>query len=141
MDRDKKKLMEKLKVVKDSGERDRIIWALSGLEKDATDDKPAPVEQRKTDLRPPSDQKQNLPKLPAGIRQLFSYIAPALFLFFGLMNLLQALMHILPSGKVEAAIPQLIIGAIFFLFGIAGFIKARKQATVEEPETKADEHS
>ncbi|MCX5853788.1 MAG: hypothetical protein NTZ24_04240 [Deltaproteobacteria bacterium] len=137
----KKKLMEKLKVVKDSRERDRIIWALSGLDKDATGEKPAPVEQRNTVSSPTPDQKQNLPKLPAGIRKLFSYVVPAFFLFFGLMNLLQALMHILPSGKVEAAIPQLIMGAIFFLFGIAGFIKARKQASGEDPETKADEPS
>lgn len=141
MDMDKKKLMEKLKVVKDPMERDRISWALSGLEKDATGDKQAPVEPRKPDLSPTSEQKQNLPKLPTGVRQLFSYVVPALFLFFGLMNLLQALMHILPSGKVEAAIPQLITGAIFFLFGIAGFIKARKQATGKDPETKVDEHS
>jgi len=139
MDRDKKKLLEKLRVVKDSRERDRIIWALSGLEKDATGDKPAPLEPRKTVSSSTPEQNQNLPKLPAGIRQLFSFIVPAFFMFFGLMNLLRALMHILPTGKVEAAIPQLIMGAIFFLFGISGFIKARKQATRKDTET--DEHS
>jgi hypothetical protein len=141
MDIDKKKLTDKLKVVKDSRERDRIIWALSGLEKDATGDKQTPVEPQKTILSPTPEQKQNLPKLPTGIRQLVTYVVPALFMFFGLMNLLQALMQILPSGKFETAIPQLITGTIFFMFGIAGFIKARKQATGEDPETKAGEQS
>lgn len=138
---DKNKLLEKLKVVKDPMERDRIIWALAGLEKDSTGAAPIQVESRKTILSPTPEQKQTPSVLPTGIRQLFVYFVPGLFLFFGLTNLLQAVMHILPSGNIEAAIPQLIMGTIFLIFGIVGFIRARKQAAGVDQKTKADERS
>jgi hypothetical protein len=141
MDEDKNKLIEKLKVIKDPIERNRIIWAIAGLEKDVADERPKPAGPRKTVLSPPPDQKQNLPALPAGVRKWFAYFVPGLFVFFGLMNLLQALMHILPSGKVEAAVPQLIMGAIFLMFGIASFIKARKKAAGSDQDTNAEGHS
>ena len=141
MEIDKKKLIEKLKVIKDPRERDRIVWILAGHEKDATGDTGRPMESQKTAPGPSSEQKQNLPALPAGVRQIFAYLVPGFFLFFGMMNLLQALMQILPSGKVEVAIPQLIMGVILLLFGIASLIKVRKKSTWTDQNIKTEEPS
>lgn len=141
MDIDRKKLIEKLKSVKNPQERDRIIWLLAGHEKDATGDMEKPVESQRTAPGPPLEQKQNLPELPAGARKIFAYLVPGFFLFFGIMNLLQALMQILPSGKVEAAMPQLIMGVILLLFGITTLIKVRKKSTWTDQNIKPEESS
>jgi hypothetical protein len=141
MDIDRKKLIEKLKVIRDPQERDRIVWLLAGHEKDATGDTGKPVASQKNDPRPPSEQKQNLPSMPAGVRQIFAYLVPGFFLFFGILNLLQALMQILPSGKVEEAIPQLIMGGILLLFGITSLIKVRKKSTWTDQNIETEEPS
>jgi hypothetical protein len=139
MNSDRKKLIEKLKTVKDPRERDRLMWALAGFEKDHKEDMPIVEVPGKTASSPPQETKPELPKLPAGLRQLFAYFVPGLFLLFGITNLLEALVHILPSGKIENAIPQLIIGSIFMLVGIAGIIKARKKSSGKEQDTQTDE--
>jgi len=141
MDIDKNKLIKRLKVVKDPRERDRIIWALAGHEKKVASDTPKPAATQKTVLSPLPGQKQKLPSLPLGARQLFAYFVPGLFLFFGFMNLGQALMRILPDGKVETAIPQLVMGTIFLLFGITGIIKAGKKAKGLDKDTDSGERS
>jgi len=132
---EREKMIEKLKNIKDPIERDRTIWALSGYENDVIGKTPLSAEPFKTLQSGPPEHTQNLPEVPPGVRHLFSYLVPGLILLFGLINILQALMHILPSGNVQEAIPQLIMGGIFVLFGISGIIKARKQVT------KAEGHS
>ena len=125
MDRDK--LIRKLKTVKNPRERDKIIWALAGKEKDATEEKPAPVQSGQAEAAPIREQAPGLPKLPMDARKLVNYIAPAIFLFFGLVNLLQAIAHFIETGRMEAALPQLIMGVMFFVFGVFGLAKARKR--------------
>ncbi|MBM4270808.1 MAG: hypothetical protein FJ139_01415 [Deltaproteobacteria bacterium] len=125
MERDK--LIEKLKTVKDPRERDRIIWALSGQEKSASDEVPAPSTARPSAPSPETEKGEKLPQLPSGIRRIFAYVVPIFFIFFGLINIIQAAMHFL-AGEPEAAVPQLIMGGMFLLFGIISFVKAKKQA-------------
>jgi hypothetical protein len=141
MNPDRKKLIEKLRTVKDPRERDRIMWALAGLEKDDKGDIPSAEDSGKTVTSPPPERKQNLPAIPTGFRQLLAYFVPGLFLFFGIVNLLEALMHVLPSGKIEPVIPQLIIGSLFILVGITGIIKARKKPSGTEQDAQAGENS
>ncbi len=141
MNPDRKKLIEKLRTIKDPRERDRIMWALAGLDKDSAVDTPMVEDSGKTVTSPPPEQKQNLPAIPTGLRQLFAYFIPGLFLLFGIKNLMEALVHILPSGKIETAIPQLIIGSLFILVGITGIIKARKKVSGKEQDAQADENS
>ena len=151
MNIDRKKLIDKLKSVKDPKQRDKIIWALSGLEKDIPPNDadwnrpprtivskptrkertaPMPAQEQKTISKPPSEQKQEFPGLPAGVsaRQLFSYVVPGIFLFMGLVQIMQALADILPTGRVEAGSPKLIMGGMFVVFGIISIIKANKKA-------------
>ncbi len=141
MNPDRKKLIDKLRTVKDPRERDRLMWALAGLEKDATGDMSMVEDSGKTVSSPPPERKQNLPTIPTGLRQLFAYFVPGLFLIFGIKNLIEALAHILPSGKIETAIPQLIIGGLFILVGIAGIIKARKKVSGKEQDAQEDENA
>ncbi len=125
MERDK--LIRKLKTVKNPRERDKIIWALAGKEKDAFEEKPAPAQPGKVDQAPVGGQALGLPKLPVDARKLVNYIAPALFLFFGLINLAQAVGHFIETGRIEAALPQLIMGVMFLVFGLFSFAKAKKR--------------
>ena len=125
MDRDK--LIRKLKTVKNPRERDKIIWALAGKEKDALKETPAPVQSGKTNSTPVREQVPGLPKLPIDARKLVNYLAPAIFIFFGLVNLVQAIVHFIQTGLIEAAFPQLIMGIMFFLFGFFSIAKAKKR--------------
>lgn len=157
---DRKKLIDKLKSVKDPRQRDKIIWALSGLEKDMPSDTkvfgelrkrvikpsreqkqiPRPAQEQRTVLKPSPEQRQEIPGLPAGVgaRQLFAYVVPGLFLFFGLMQFLPALMDIISTGGVEKkSFPQLIMGAMFLVFGITGIIKANRKAKEPEPDQES----
>jgi hypothetical protein len=125
MDRDK--LIRKLKTVKNPRERDKIIWALAGKEKDAVEETPAPAQAGKTSPTPVREQVPGLPKLPIDARKLVNYIAPAIFLFFGLVNLVQAIAHFIETGRIDAAMPQLIMGIMFFVFGVFSLAKAKKR--------------
>ena len=125
MERDK--LIRKLKTVKNPRERDKIMWALAGKEKDAFEEKPAQAQQGKVNPAPFGGQAPGLPKLPVDARKLVSYLAPALFLIFGLINLVQAVGHFIETGRIEAAFPQLIMGVMFLVFGLFSIAKAKKR--------------
>jgi hypothetical protein len=125
MERDK--LIRKLKTVKNPRERDKIIWALAGKEKDASEETPAQVQSGKTNSTPVREQVPGLAKLPIDARKLVNYLAPAFFLFFGLVNLVQAVAHFIETGRIEAAFPQLIMGIMFFIFGLFSIAKTKKR--------------
>ncbi|HVO67038.1 MAG TPA: hypothetical protein VMT12_11190 [Syntrophales bacterium] len=125
MERDR--IIKKLKDIKDPKERDRIIWALAGKEKNEVSERPDAVKQRITAPSLPSEQAKRLPQAPLNARKLLNYVVPGFFLFFGLVNLIQAIMQYHLTGQLDAAIPQLIMGTIFLLFGIIGIFKAKKR--------------
>ncbi|MGA2330282.1 MAG: hypothetical protein ABSG75_00820 [Syntrophales bacterium] len=125
MERDK--LIRKLKTVKNPRERDRIIWALAGKEKDALEETPAQAQPGKTNSAPVREQMPGLPKLPIDARKLVNYLAPAIFIFFGLVNLVQGIGRFIETGLIEAALPQLILGIMFFIFGFFSIAKAKKR--------------
>jgi hypothetical protein len=133
---DRHRIIKKLKDIKDPAERDRIIWALAGKEKEVMDAKPASIAPRKAAQPPARGQGQKLPQLPVNVRKIFNYIVPGIFIFFGLMNIVQALMHYSITGQIEDAIPKLILGGIFILFGIFGIMKARKQIQSTDADQK-----
>jgi hypothetical protein len=120
-------LIRKLKTVKNPRERDKIIWALAGKEKDAFEEKPAQAQPGKTGSTPVQAQVPGLPKLPIDARKLANYIAPMIFLVFGLINLVQAAMIFIREGRIDAAFPHLIMGALFFIFGFFSIYKAKKR--------------
>ena len=124
---EKDRIIRKLKDIKDPRERDRIIWALAGKEKEELSGRPAAVEPKITAPSPTPEQAQKIPQIPMNARKLLNYVVPGFFLFFGLVNLMQAIMQFHFTGQIDAAIPQLIMGTIFLLFGIIGIFKAMKR--------------
>ena len=124
---DRNKVIKKLKDIKDPKERDRLIWALAGKEKDVLSDKPSAVGPRRTAPLPPPGQAQKLPGLPGDARKLIGYVFPGIFVFFGLVNLVQAAMQYHFTGQIEDVFPRLIMGGLLVLFGIFGIVKAKKQ--------------
>jgi hypothetical protein len=138
MDRDK--IIKNLKDIKDPRERDRIIWALSGKEKEGINQKPPAVKPTNVapgpTSRPTPGPAQKLPGSPADIRKLVSYIFPGIFIFFGLVNLVQAAMQYQLTGQIEDVIPRLITGGAFIIIGIFGIVKARKQVQSGDADNK-----
>ena len=125
MERDR--IISKLKDIKDPRERDRLIWALAGKEKEELGGRPAAMKPKVTAPAPSPEQTKMLPQVPLNARKLLNYVVPGFFLFFGLVNLVQAIMQYRFTGQLDAAIPQLIMGTIFLLFGIIGVFKAMKR--------------
>lgn len=128
MDRDK--IIEKLKDIKDPAQRDMIIWALAGKEKkeqEVSKERPAAVEPSKATSSTTPKQPQKFPGFPGDARKLVGYVVPGMFIFFGLVNIVQALVHYHITGQLEDAVPKLIIGGLFILFGIFSIFKAKKQ--------------
>jgi len=62
MERDK--LIRKLKTVKNPRERDKIIWALAGKEKDALEETPAPIQSGKASATPVGSRCRGYPNFP-----------------------------------------------------------------------------
>jgi len=128
---DRNKIIKKLKDIKDPRERDKIIWALAGMQKEVMSETPSAVQPTKvaqgssSGTTPGSAQK--LPGSPADIRKLVSYVFPGIFIFFGLVNFVQAAMQYQLTGQIEDIIPRLIMGGAFLLIGILGIMKAKKQ--------------
>jgi hypothetical protein len=129
MERDR--ILKKLKDIKDPRERDRIIWALAGREKEEIGEKPPAVKPTKiaqdSPPRPAQRLPQRLPGSPTDIRKMVSYLFPGIFIFFGLVNLVQAAMQYQLTGQIEDIIPRLIMGGAFIIIGIFGIAKAKKQ--------------
>lgn len=124
---DRNKIIKKLKDIKDPRERDKIIWALSGKEKEVMSEKPSAVQPTKVAQGPTPGSAQKLPGSPADIRKLVSFVFPGIFIFFGLVNLVQAAMQYQLTGQIEDIIPRLIMGGAFLLIGFLGIMKAKKQ--------------
>jgi hypothetical protein len=124
---EKDRIIRKLKDIKDPKERDRLIWALAGKEKEELSGRPAAVKPKITAPAPTPEQTQKIPQIPMNARKLLNYVVPGFFLFFGLVNLVQAIMQFHFTGQLDAAVPQLIMGTIFLLFGIIGIFKAKKR--------------
>ncbi len=136
-DMERDKLIKKLKTVKNPRERDRIIWALAGKEKEALQETPTPAQAVKTDATTRAHgQMQGLPKFPTDTRRLINYIAPAILIFFGIVNLVQAILYFIETGRVEAAFPQLIMGVMFLAFGLFSISKAKKKIQGANADTK-----
>lgn len=134
MERDR--ILKKLKDIKDPRERDRIIWALAGREKEEMGEMPASVKPTRIAQDSSPRPAQRLPGSPTDIRKMVSYLFPGIFIFFGLVNLVQAAMQYHLTGQIEDIIPRLIMGGAFIIIGIFSFAKAKKQAQSRDADHK-----
>jgi hypothetical protein len=152
-EKERLKLIQRLKTVKTSGERDEILWYLAGQDKTVRG-KPQRAEATGTGKRSPwvlarkdktaSGEPQRVEataasqptpakteggtqiRLPLGKLGGFGSITALLFVLYGLAAIVPAVMKILQGQMDGDEIHQLIVGGVFVFFGIVIFIKAKR---------------
>jgi len=133
-ERERLKLIQRLKTVKTSGERDEILWYLAGQNKTARG-KPQRAEATGPAHPAPAKTESRMQvKLPVGKLGGFGSITALLFVLYGLAAIIPAVMKILQDQMDGDEIRQLIVGGVFVFFGIVIFIKAKRaqRKTAEE---------
>lgn len=125
---ERKKLINKLKTVKDAAERDRIIWALAGLEEKKSEEaKPSPpagLRGKTAPGKPVPRDAQGLPGIAVDAKRLMGLAVPVFFLIFGIVYLIQAILSYLATRNIETELSRMIMGVIFVVVGLAGIFKA-----------------
>jgi hypothetical protein len=129
------KLIERLKTAKTTEERDQILWYLAGQDK-AARGKPQRPEATGTG-KPVSAKPEGKMqvKLPLGKLGGFGSITALLFLFYGLIAIVSAVMKILQGQTDGEEMRQLIMGVIFVFFGFVIFIKSKRAQRKAAEET------
>ena len=125
-ERERLKLIQRLKTVKTSGERDQILWYLAGQDKTA---RGKPQRAEATGPAHPAPEKPEgrmQVKLPVGKLGGFGSITALLFLFYGAVAIASAVMKIMQGELDGDEIRQLIMGGVFVFFGIVIFLKAKR---------------
>lgn len=131
-ERERLKLINRLKTAKTSEERDKILWYLAGQDKE-TQGRARRAEPTRTPARDEAEEKTRV-SLPVGKLGGVGSFTALLFLFYGLVTIVTAVMKIL-EGKMEGdEIKQLIMGGLFLLFGVVIYLRARRaqQKAAEE---------
>jgi hypothetical protein len=124
---ERKKLIKKLKTVKDARERDRIIWALAGHEQKSFDDTNTTPTAQPGKMTPgkPMDLR-NFPKITIDPKRMLGFVVPGFFMIFGIAYIAQSIMNYLATRRIDQEIPRLITGGIFVIIGLTSFLKATK---------------
>ncbi|NPV03203.1 MAG: hypothetical protein HPY67_00500 [Syntrophaceae bacterium] len=134
-ERERQKLIAKLKTAGSSEERDRILWYLAGQDKDARGraQRAEPMGTRK----PASAKAEDKPRagFPLGKLGGVGSFTALLFLFYGLVTVVTAVMRILQGQMAGDEIRQLIMGGLFLLFGIVIYLRGRRQQQETAEET------
>ncbi len=125
-ERERRKLIEKLKTSKKSEERDQILWYLAGQDKTARgkSQRAEPIEAGAPSPAKTQDKMQI--RLPAGKLGGVGSITALLFVVYGMAAIIPAVLKILQGEMDGSEIRQLITGGIFVFFGIVIFLKAKR---------------
>ena len=132
-ERERLKLIQRLKTAKTSEERDQILWYLAGQDKTARGKPQRPEATGTGKPAPAKTESRTQVRLPLGKLGGFGSITALLFLFYGLVAIVSAVMKILQGQTDGEEIRQLIMGGIFVFFGFVIFIKSKRA------QRKADE--
>ncbi len=125
-DRERQKLIVRLKTAKTSEERDQILWYLAGQDKAA---RGKPHRAEATGVGKPaasSPEGKTQVRLPLGKLGGFGSLTALFFLFYGLVAIVTAVIKIVQGEAEGDEFRQLIMGGIFLFFGIVIFIKAKR---------------
>jgi hypothetical protein len=125
-ERDRQKLIAKLKSARTSEERDQILWYLAGQDKTSRGkpQRPEPIDSGTT--TPSKTQEKFQIRLPSGKLGGFGSITALLFLFYGMIAIAGAVMKIIQGETSGEEVRQLIVGCVFVFFGIVIFVKAKR---------------
>ncbi len=120
-------LINRLKTIRDPRERDKIIHHLARTEhagpvrmEESAEEPWAPPGQAKG----PAEARTE--KIPRGAGFMLGYAVPAFFILFGLFYIASAVMRLISGEGDSSAGPQIFMGVMFLLFGVFGFLKARR---------------
>jgi hypothetical protein len=131
-EQERREIISKLSKVKDPWERDRIMWALAGMEESfsSSEDQNMPPSRPATGSRKPGRpmmaHESQLKKFPTGNvnpRRMLGFVIPAFFIIFGLVQIGRAILNFMASQEIETEIPRLITGGIFLIIGLAGALR------------------
>jgi hypothetical protein len=125
-ERDRRKLIEKLKTSKKSEERDQILWYLAGQDKTARGKPQRPEPVAAGAPSPSTTQDRMQVRLPVGRLGGVGSITALLFVVYGMIAIIPAVMKILQGETDGDEIRQIITGGIFVFFGVVIFIKAKR---------------
>ena len=134
-EKERLKLVNRLKTAKTSEERDQILWYLAGQDK-AARGKPQRPEPTGTG-KPEPAASEGKPKLSLPVGKLggVGSITALLFFFYGLVAVVSAVMKIMQGEMDGDEIKQLIMGGLFLLFGVVIYVRARRAQRKAAEET------
>jgi len=132
-ERERLKLIQRLKTVRTSEERDQILWYLAGQDKGARGKPQRPEATGTGKPAPAKMESRTQVRLPLGRLGGFGSITALLFLFYGMVAIISAVMKIIQGQTDGEEMRQLIMGGIFVFFGFVIFIKSKRA------QRKADE--
>ncbi len=125
-ERERRKLIEKLKTSKKSEERDQILWYLAGQDKTSRGKPQRPEPISAGTPAPSKTEDRTQIRVPAGKLGGVGTITALLFLVYGMIAIVTAVMKILEGQMDGDEMRQLITGGIFVFFGIVIFLKAKR---------------
>jgi hypothetical protein len=133
-------LINRLKKTKNPQEREKILWALEGLKKDADD---AVHELKRPPITSePTREAQRIPiELPKGLNLLIRLAVPVFFVFIGFSFVLKGITKGLEGGDFAPEVGQFITGAIFIVMGLVGLRKAGNLKVTPEDTRKDNRDS
>lgn len=131
-ERERQQLIDRLKTTKNPVEREKILWALEGMRKDAY--RPERPEAGPEKVSPaPLAEKAKIPlEMPKGLGQLVRYGMPFFFIIFGVAFLLQGVVKGIEQNDFASEVGQFITGIIFIFFGVSAFRRASKMAKMPQ---------
>jgi len=125
-ERERQKLIAKLKTARTSEERDRILWYLAGQDKEARGAARRPVPTGTGRPATEAAEGKTQAGLPAGKLGGVGSITALLFLFYGLVSIVTAVMKIMQGQMEGDEIKQLVMGGAFLVVGILIYLKAKR---------------
>jgi len=132
-EQERQKLIQRLKTAKTSEERDQILWYLAGQDKDTRGKPQRPEAMGTGKPAPAKTESRTQVRLPLGKLGGFGSITALLFLFYGMVAIISAVMKMIQGQTDGEEMRQLIMGGIFVFFGFVIFIKSKRA------QRKADE--
>ncbi len=125
-ERERRKLIDKLKTSMRSEERDQILWYLAGQDKTARGkaQRPEPISAG-TPVSSKTEDRTQI-RVPTGKLGGVGSITALLFVVYGMFAIVPAVLRILQGQMDGDEIRQLITGGIFVFFGIVIFMKAKR---------------
>ena len=140
-EKDRREIINKLKKIKDPRERDKILWALEGVEETYSHHAPSPAPPSipETSRPAPGHQapsgapgRRDVPRINIAAGRMFAFVVPAFFVLFGLIRIGKAALNYITSQDIEAEMTGLITGGIFLIIGLAGVFSAMRAPRIKQ---------